>query len=153
MFTITKDAKIHHSVASKSFSVAEIAGMRSRGNYHIFPFSVEVVGCGSEPPDDYDPEKSRKFPLDETYDVNGFLIDISTIVEDHSLSAAIRAWNNGWDLSRRSSARPTAAAKMNDAAKAAWILVNSPEIAGTLDSLAAYAAWYDANVQNGNASE
>lgn len=151
MFTITKNARIHESVAADKFSTAERASMtKERGsNYYVWPFQVEIVGCGDDVPKDYDLNGRSRFDRDASYTVDDLAADVKTLGEKHGLDLCTKAWNRGLDLELRAIARPTPKAKMSDADKAVWVMANKPEVCAELigkpEPVRAAAAWYDEN--------
>lgn len=151
MYTITKNARIHESVASDKFSVAERSSMRKEAgtNYFAFPFSTEIVGCGDSAPTDYDQNGRTRFARDEAYTPEDLAADIVVLCERRGLKTVVNGLNRGLDLELRSEARPTPKSKMSDADKALWVMSNNKEVAleavGKPDAAKILARWFDEN--------
>lgn len=151
MFTITKNARIHESVAADKFSQAERASMtKERGsNYYVWPFQVPILGCGNDVPSDYDQNGRTRFDRDAGYTVGDLQLDIEQLVTKHGLDLLVSAVNRGVDLELRADARPTPKAKMSDTDKACWVMANRKEVCAELlghdDPIKAAARWYDEN--------
>ena len=126
MFTITKNARIHESVAADKFSQAERASMtKERGsNYYVWPFQCDVIGCGDSVPDNFDVNGRNRFPRDEAYDLEAYIADKRDLVEKHGLKMLVTGDNRGMDLELRARARPNPKSKMSDADKMAWVIGN-----------------------------
>lgn len=128
MFQVTKNARIHKSVASESFSTAEVSAMTKEAgsNYFVWPFKVDVIGCGSEAPAEYSPDARWRFTHAEGYGIADLGRDIDELANKHGVKLIVNAVNRGVDLELRGKARPNPKAKMSDADKVLWVISNLP---------------------------
>ncbi len=128
MFTVTKNARIHKSVAAESFSTAEVTGMKleTGSNYYVWPFAVSVIGCGNTAPADFDPNGRNRFKLADSYTVDEMCSDLRELYETHGSKLIVNSINRGLDLELRAKARPNPKAKMSDADKCQWVITNVP---------------------------
>ena len=147
MFTITKNARIKRSVASTQFSTAEVASMKAEPgtDYYRWPFDVEIVGCGTTVPKDYDPKDRYRFIMETSYSVTAFQKDIKSLIEKHGLSTCVGGWNRGLDLALRDKAKPKPKAKMSDNDKVAFIVGAHGDVvaSGKLKTIADYVKYFD----------
>lgn len=128
MFTVTKNARIHKSVASESFSSAEVSSMKMEpgSNYFVWPFAVNVIGCGDSAPADFDANGRNRFKLLDSYSVDELCSDLRELYESHGSKLMVNAINRGLDLELRAKARPNPKSKMDDADKCQWVIGNVP---------------------------
>ena len=151
MFTVSKNARIHESQASKKYSVAEVAAMKREGpssNWFAFPFQCPVIGCGETAPDEYDRTAKARFTVDDDYDVSQLAEDVVEVAEKHGLKLAVTSFNRGIDLELRAKARPTPKAKMSANDKMAYIVGNHKETAMKLlgQDASTWTKWFDENI-------
>lgn len=150
MFTISKNARIHESIASSKYSTAEVAAMTKEAGtkFYGFPFNCPVLGCGDVPPDEYDQTSRARFTMDDDYDDQQLLSNVDEIIKAHGLKLVTTAINRGIDLELRAKARPTPKAKMSDNDKMAYIIGNHSDAARDLigQDQAAWVKWFDENI-------
>ena len=128
MFTVTKNARIHKSVASTSFSTAEVSAMKLEpgSNYFVWPFKVDVIGCGDTVPADFEANGRNRFAHADGYTPSDLLSDVTVLADRHGVRLIVNSLNRGLDLELRAKARPNPKAKMDDADKVLWVITNHP---------------------------
>ena len=93
--------------------------------------------------DDYDPTKRNRFKPIEGYTDDDLLRDVGALLSLYGTPVVAGMINSGVDLELRATATPKGSAKMKDSDKVTFIMINHPEVAGTLENMAAYVKWFD----------
>lgn len=133
MFTIVKKAKMSKDAALRAGHTTKEVGDWDKykipgTKYFGWDFTTVVLGCGDEPPADFEPNDVKStFKVEDDYAVDDLVRDIQLVVEmGYDLKKVVDAVNGGIDLQDRAKAPPKPAKKMTDNDKCGWVIANAP---------------------------